>query len=367
MDERSFPTVLIAFIIAVLLAAAGGFFYWYSTLPSDRFRVVYDQLAIAPLPAAVESQQVIQTRLDQLTREPCYRDAIAGLSDALLKAGFPRESAAVLVSFVNRCPGSEYLLTDAYEALLHVSDSSGAFQVADRLVKAFPARSAYRYWRANAYNEMKDFPHALSDYINAVQLVGDPQTVTGDAFYNISRMYAALGRYCDAITPIETYISFDPAERRTPQTTKIIAEYAEKGNCDPHFARGLARVPFVGATGVHTLPVFINGVIGNFILDTGATYVSVTSEFAEKSRMRIETGNQIIMKTVGGIGIAEIAYAGTVAVGAAEAFDVVVAVMRGRADPFGSRLDGLLGMSYLARFKVNLSQNGIELASIPLR
>jgi hypothetical protein len=165
----------------------------------------------------------------------------------------------------------------------------------------------------------------------------------------------------------ETYISFDPAERRTPQTTTIIAEYAEKGNCDPRFARGVARVPFVGATGVRTLPVSVNGVIGNFILDTGATYVSVTSAFAERSKVSIDAGNQIIMKTVGGASKADIGHAGTIVVGRAEAFDVVVAVMQAGPDPFGGRLDGLLGMSYLARFKMNLSQTGIELTPIPLR
>jgi len=45
-----------------------------------------------------------------------------------------------------------------------------------------------------------------------------------------------LDRYCDAITPIEMYVSLDPIHRRTPQTTKVIAEYAEKGNCDTRYA-----------------------------------------------------------------------------------------------------------------------------------
>jgi hypothetical protein len=44
-----------------------------------------------------------------------------------------------------------------------------------------------------------------------------------------------------------------------------------------------------------------------------------------------------------------------------------VAVIRGAADPFGAKLDGLLGMSFLARFTVNVSQNSIELTAIPLR
>jgi hypothetical protein len=42
-------------------------------------------------------------------------------------------------------------------------------------------------------------------------------------------------------------------------------------------------------------------------------------------------------------------------------------VFRGSNDPFGHHQDGLLGMSFLARFNVRLSQEFIELTPIPLR
>jgi predicted aspartyl protease len=379
MSENYFLTIALAFVVTALIVVGAFVFYPRHTLPlssssnelnkvaNDRFHSVYNQLGISPLPSAVEGRQIIQRRLEQLSREPCYRDAIAELSDELLQAGYPRESAASLLSFADRCPGSVFLLAGAYQALMSISDSSGAVRVADKLTKEYPAQSTYRYWRARAYDELRDYSHALGDYMNAAQLVGDLKVVSGDAFYNMSRMYAALGRYCDAITPIETYVYLEPAERRTPQTVKIIADYAEKGNCDAHFARGTARVPFMGSADVHILSVLINGVLGNFILDTGATYVSVTTAFAERSKVSTEADNQITMKTVGGIKVADMGHAGAVAVGRAEAFDVVVAVIRGDRDPFGQRLDGLLGMSYLARFDLKVSRNGIELTSLPVR
>jgi tetratricopeptide (TPR) repeat protein len=323
MNEKYFLSIVLAFVITALIVSSAFLFYPHAKLPlansfgelsvpaSDRFRLVYDQLGILPLPPAVERQQIIQQGLEQLGREPCYRDAIAQLSDGLLQAGYPRESATSLLRFTDRCPGSVFLLAGAYQALTTISDSSGALQVADKLTKEYPARSTYRYWRALAYDGLRDHQRALADYRDAVQLAGDLKTVSGDAFYNLSRMYAALGRYCDAITPMQTYIYLDPAERRTPQTVKIIADYADQGHCDPHFARGSARVPFVGSADVHTLAVSINGVIGNFILDTGATYVSVTSKFAENSKVSREAGNQTSMKTVGGSQIAEMGHANT--------------------------------------------------------
>jgi clan AA aspartic protease (TIGR02281 family) len=261
-------------------------------------------------------------------------------------------------------------LVRRYTALYQASDFSAAVRIADVLVKSDPASARMRYWRGNAYEELKDFAHALTDYINTVQLLGEPDRVSIDHFYDISRMYAALKRYCDAITPLETFISFDPANRRTAQNTKLIAEYVDAGNCDARYASGFARVsrlPIPGSTGQNTLVAVINGTVGNFLLDTGATYVAVTPDFAAKAKLKMEAGTQLPMKTVGGTASADLGYAGTVAVGKAEAQGVPVAVIRGAVDPFGARLDGLLGMSFLARFKVNLSQNAIELTAIPLR
>jgi ribosomal protein S18 acetylase RimI-like enzyme len=57
------------------------------------------------------------------------------------------------------------------------------------------------------------------------------------------------------------------------------------------------------------------------------------------------------------------AYASTISVGKAQAQGVPVAVIQGASDPFGARLDGLLGMSFLARFSVSVSQNTIELTA----
>jgi aspartyl protease family protein len=73
------------------------------------------------------------------------------------------------------------------------------------------------------------------------------------------------------------------------------------------------------------------------------------------------------MKTVGGRTLADIGYANSVSVGKAEALGVVVAVHRNDDNPFGNRIDGLLGMSFLSRFNMTLSPNAIELTAIALR
>jgi tetratricopeptide (TPR) repeat protein len=364
-QDRIFPVTL--FAMSIVLAVGGGAFYWYHTSKGSEFERVYSQLGIQPLPSNVERQQQVQSRLAQLSREACYRDAIVGLGRALLDAGYPRETATSLRSFVKRCGSAPEILPLAYTGLERINDFSGALEVANELVEAAPESGPFRYWRALAYDRTGKFSLAVLDYMNSVQLMGNPKTIPGYVFYEWSRTYAALGRYCDAITPIEMYILLDPANRRTPQTVKIISDYAEKGNCNNRYTTGAARVSFAGTADVRTLTVVVNGVVGTLILDTGATFVSITSQFAFKARVATEPGNQVIMKTVGGKALAEIGYANSVSVGKAEALGVVTAVLRDDSNPFGNRVDGLLGMSFLSRFNIKLSPTAIELTAIPLR
>jgi predicted aspartyl protease len=103
------------------------------------------------------------------------------------------------------------------------------------------------------------------------------------------------------------------------------------------------------------------------ILDTGATFVSITSRFALKAGVATESDNQVIMKTVGGKSLADIGYASSISVGKAAAFGVATAVMRDDGDPFGNGVDGLLGMSFLSRFNVRLSPTEVEMTATPLR
>jgi hypothetical protein len=85
----------------------------------------------------------------------------------LIKVGYPREAATSLRSFVKRCKNSEDLLRIAHTALEIISDYQGALEVADQLVEAYPANGTFRYWRAMSYEHIRDFSHALIDYIHS--------------------------------------------------------------------------------------------------------------------------------------------------------------------------------------------------------
>jgi tetratricopeptide (TPR) repeat protein len=269
----------------VVILVIGGFGYWYFWIRRD-FSSVYAQLGISSLPVNVELETEISKRLEQLRHEPCYKDGMLGFADALVAAGYPREANTSLLSFARRCGDSDAILLRRHQALLKASDFANAFAVANNLIASDPVKATYRYARAQTYEQMKDFEGALRDYIVSVQLLGTPSRVAGFHFYDIARMYASLGRFCDAITAVETFVAFSPAARRTQQSVSMILEYSKKGSCGADYARGSAQIPLKGGDGVQTLTATVNGVAGTFIVDSGATYLTVTAPFSDKAKIK---------------------------------------------------------------------------------
>ena len=152
-----------------------------------------------------------------------------------------------------------------------------------------------------------------------------------------------------------------PVQGSEAQST--LGSVDDRPNCNGQYLSSSGRMPLADAAGVHVLPVAINGIFGRFVLDTGAAYVSITPELATKARIA-KSGTQLL-KTVGGTMRADIAYANSIAVDRAKAEDVAVAVIPSESNPFPGSTDGLLGMSFLAHFKIDLSQN--ELILMPVQ
>src|SRR5690348_16948217 len=90
-NRSSSLTKIMVGILIVVALFGGGFLYWYHLSQRPNYAHVYANLGIAPLPPTVELQPQVQNRLDQLSREPCYRAAIYDPADALLEVGYPRE------------------------------------------------------------------------------------------------------------------------------------------------------------------------------------------------------------------------------------------------------------------------------------
>ena len=109
-----------------------------------------------------------------------------------------------------------------------------------------------------------------------------------------------------------------------------------------------------------TVKAEINGVRGLFILDTGATYVAVKSAFASRAKISDAEASEITLNTANGQIKAKLSRAEKVALGRLEAVDVPVAVQDDEKT-YGAGVDGLLGMSFLSRFEVQMVGGVVEI------
>jgi len=114
-----------------------------------------------------------------------------------------------------------------------------------------------------------------------------------------------------------------------------------------------ASVPLENHGGALVAEVTLNRrFTGRFLVDTGATYCVVSKEVARKAKIRGRIGGERVrLVTANGQIEASLGEARRVDVGRARARNVAVAVVD--ADPVPG-LDGILGLSFLERFRYTL-------------
>jgi clan AA aspartic protease (TIGR02281 family) len=248
--------------------------------------------------------------------------------------------------------------TDIY---LKLTDYPKAAEAADEFMRRAPLNHDAHYLRGVALDGAGDYQRAIVDYSDAVELWGaDKRGISSRVFFRMAAAYAALNRFCEATTPINMWVSFDPASRDTSRTQKIISDYEQQGNCAYSKELQKERYPVRGQKNVVTVKAEINGVRGLFLLDTGASYVTVRSTFADRAKIPQTDTNEITLATANGLAKARLSKADRVALGTLAANNVPIAVQKVDEKSYGSGVDGLLGMSFLSRFEVQMAGGFIE-------
>jgi hypothetical protein len=232
-DEPIFSFRLIILLL-ILALGGGGIFYWHYASyrldtpqrsndshrldtaqrpdslqrplpPRTAYTEVYSILGISPLPEEGENAS-IRRALEQLNRERCDKQAIFDLARAMQTGGYRREAAQVDVAFSRMCGGHAPSLRRAVNVLLALSDYVEAAAVASDLIDLEPLYDNGYYLRALARDGSGLAEKALDDYITAVELVGNKDRIFSTSYFNMARLYEKLGRFCDAVLPIEAWV-----------------------------------------------------------------------------------------------------------------------------------------------------------------
>lgn len=327
--------------------------------PDQVFEAVYAR--IGTVPAAVARERLIWLKLEELKREPCDQRSIDELAGMLERRGYRRQAADGLYKFVQACGAPLVALNKAAVIYMSITDYPKAVQAADEYVKRAPSDQSAHYVRALALDGAGDYRRALADYSDTIELYnGDKKMISGGIFLRMASAYAALKQFCEATAPINRWVALDPATRDNSKTQKIIADYERQGNCVSSTEVRKESFPIHGQKGVVTVKAEINGVRGLFVLDTGASYVSVKSAFASRARIPDGDASEITLMTANSQSKAKLSRADKIVLGKLEAMNVPVAVQDGDEKGFGAGVDGLLGMSFLSRFEVQMAGGSIE-------
>lgn len=351
---------LVWFVAGLLAAVTGGARAGYlDENPDELFASVYERIGVLPVAAARDAY--VWLRLEELKREPCDQKSITDLALMLDKLGYRRQAANGLYKFVVNCGAPVTALHRSIDIYLKLTDYPKAVEVADEFMRRAPSNREAHYLRGVALEGTGDYRRALADYSDAIELYGaDKKTISSRVFLRMAGAYAALKQFCEATAPINMWIALDPMTRDTSQTRKIIADYESQGNCIASTAPRKETFPLQGQRNVVTVKAQINGVSGLFILDTGASYVSVRAAFAGRAKIPDSGASEITLVTANGQIKARLAKADKVSLGKLEAGNVPVAIQNVDDKSYGPGIDGLLGMSFLSRFDVQMAGGVIE-------
>lgn len=367
---------IVGLIASILLVCGGLYFYRdiegllnygkqtaASSFNGDRstdFNPVYQHLGIAPLDANIAYQSDVQVALKRLRAEDCDRNGIFQLSRALEQAGEVRIAAQALEGFAAVCRNTDGELYRAADLYFALGDYDRVVGLGDRLIKASPYNGQIQYLRGQASNAKEQWADALPFYINAIELLGSPKNINATVFTQLANIYDHLGRACDAITAIQTWVLADPVGRESPQTRKMVSDFSKKGKCESDTTKGVEHVP-KSPDGVMLVKVQINDTGGMFIVDTGATFVSLTRDFAKRAKVDITGPDTVSLQTANGQITADLGIANSVKLGHAQARKVPLVVQE---SSLGKGVDGLLGMSFLARFNVTVTDKELQLKAM---
>lgn len=310
----------------------------------------YARFEIEPLPRDITGRSPTAGYISALLREPCDWNTTNDFAAELQQAGYRREAAKIFQTYSHKCRPSNVALYNAADALYGLADFDAALKVSDELLAMSPDLSQFYYLRAQILSDSKRYKEAIDAYDSTIGLTDDLSSLNGEVFRQLSLSYAALGEYCEAMTPIQTWISIDPANNDTQRAKAMLKDYSIKGKCEQIYATGSDGFPTQGKN-VITAKVSINGVPGIFVVDTGASFVSLTKDFAQRAKLPLTKDYSVRMQTANGISFAQRSSASKVKIGRVEANDVAT-VVHADDKALGDDIDGLLGRSFLSRFDV---------------
>lgn len=294
-----------------------------------------------------EHKYEVKKLKDLVDKEPCDRPKNLELAKLLNRAGDYRGTLDYAGRFFAECGDWYRLRWETFHAHKQLSEFDRAVAEATRLVEHEPEDQDYWWWRGEMYAELGDWEKAAFDFQQCVSLLPTANYCP----FDLADALEKLGRHCDAIFPIEQYRHYHPKWRDDARIKARIERYIREGKCDVG-AEGRAVIRFDPNTGGVKARVKVNGKEGTFLVDTGASYLTLSKRFADQLGVLPTQQRTILLKSATGVHAAHLSVVDLVEVKGTrskgvQAKRVDAAIMDNLLD---DDIDGLLGLSFLSRF-----------------
>lgn len=230
-----------------------------------------------------------------------------------------------------------------YGAHVRLGEWDGAIADATKLVELEPQRGAHYEQRGLAREAKKDLPGPIEDLQQAVDL----DAAHTNAALHLADDYEKVGRPCDAIAPLELVAARRSGAPDIASFRQRIEMLYVLDACKPLRPTGKATIRFVPGR-LATTKVVLNGKTSlQMVVDTGASYVTITRKTAERLGIDVAKLPKVQVATAAGVRTHSRGRLDEVKVQGLTAKNVDLTI----ADDLGGA-EGLLGQSFLARFQI---------------
>jgi clan AA aspartic protease (TIGR02281 family) len=283
-----------------------------------------------------------------LAKEPCDRKKMVTLLKKLNQAGDYRRTLQDADGFFKKCGPLPRLLWLTFNAHMQLGEFQNAVDDASALIESDPDDPDFWWWRGKAFREMGKWEKAASDFDTCL----NPKSFACP--WALSKALEKLNKPCEAVAPL-AYYQYHFPKKDHAKTQRRMSRLRTLGGCDvAPGGEGEVRIRFTPGQkrGVYTEGRLNLRPPGRFLVDTGASYVTIPAKDAEQYGLDVSQGRAVRVRTAAGIHTAKIVLASFFGVGPLVAQNVEVAILD-TYEP-GENAAGLLGLSFLNRFDLNM-------------
>ncbi|MEY4580523.1 MAG: hypothetical protein RL701_5226 [Pseudomonadota bacterium] len=287
--------------------------------------------------------------------EPCDRRAVYELTRLLFRAGDARAATQHADPFFETCGEFAELHSILYEAYMQLSEPKQAIAEVTRMLALQPHDASSHGRRGLAYEQLHDVEHAEQDYVQALAF----QPRLSDVPISLANLYETHGRPCDAVAPLEGLLHYYAHAGDIDTIRARVDGLLMRPECTPLAGNGKASVRVgQGQTALRARVKLLGRETASFVVDTGASYVTITTLLAHRLGLRLDNAPKLLLQTANGVRQGALIVLERVELQGATALRVPAVVV----DDLGP-VDGLLGLSFLSRFDLKQSNGVFEISA----